>query len=86
MSVYQCQIVRQDAQIITDSGVRNVPVNCCGHKHRTISAALKCLRRLQWRATNWAVLGDVYDITDGHSRPLCDDDAETLDALMRAGR
>lgn len=76
---YQCQIVRQDSQTI-------ITVNCCGHKHRTLVAALKCLRRLQWRATNWAVLGDIFDITDGHSRPLSADDAETLDAFMRAGR
>lgn len=42
----------------------------CGHIHRTISGAIRCLNKLSryWSDgthNEWAHFGDVYDITSG---------------------
>lgn len=92
MSVYQCQITEQNSWLQHPDGTTSAVVEKhCHRRHRTISGALRCLRGLQvyhkdGTHNDWAHFGDIREITDGHSRPLCDDDAETLDALMRAGR
>lgn len=93
MSVYQAQIVDRNSHTVdSDGGIWNVTAKTCGHRHRTISGALRCLRGLQYfdRRTqtynDWERFGGVYDATGGVSRCLSGDDEETLEALQRAGR
>lgn len=54
---------------------------CCGHKHRSLEAALRCVNRDQSGCASQGGYSDrsVYAVEDGSVRDLTDDELAALD-------